>query len=225
MVDNFWRLKNQVYNYVINSLSGLFADLICQKFMEINIDKFSLSDYFSTEAEIFIKLPLLKSLLTSESFWYDPRIYIELPPTHTIRSFYVDERTNFFTRNDNARYKQRRLIRRLELPNGLRKAFHRFRGEYSVSAIERANQFSNDRLERLRARLRQIVPPNEVVVTCGSYARREASASSDLDFFLITADPHLEFRNSTSMLGFVRLKIRSAKSSWSNLPRMGLLHR
>ena len=34
--------------------------------------------------------------------------------------------------------------------------------------------------------LPNIVPPDEVVVTCGSYARREASQESDLDFFVIT---------------------------------------
>ena len=55
-----------------------------------------------------------------------------------------------------------------------------------TTAIDRARAHSELTLERLRAGLAGIVPPNEVVVTCGSYARREASKESDIDFFVIT---------------------------------------
>lgn len=46
--------------------------------------------------------------------------------------------------------------------------------------------FSENKLTELRESLKDIVPESEVVVTCGSYARREASSSSDIDFFIIT---------------------------------------
>jgi hypothetical protein len=54
-----------------------------------------------------------------------------------------------------------------------------------MEAIERAKAFSDDKLQRLRHDLASIVPITEVVVTCGSYARREASEESDIDFFVI----------------------------------------
>jgi predicted nucleotidyltransferase len=47
--------------------------------------------------------------------------------------------------------------------------------------------FSNGRLEDLRAKLKAVVPAGELVVTCGSYARREAVAASDLDFYSVTS--------------------------------------
>jgi predicted nucleotidyltransferase len=58
-----------------------------------------------------------------------------------------------------------------------------------TTAIGRAKGYSELTLEKLRNRLANIVPANEVVVTCGSYARREASAESDIDFFIITQQP------------------------------------
>lgn len=58
-----------------------------------------------------------------------------------------------------------------------------------MTAIERAKTFSESRIEKLRARLADVVPSDDVVLTCGSYARREASDASDLDFFIITQQP------------------------------------
>ena len=55
----------------------------------------------------------------------------------------------------------------------------------TLSAIERARAFSETRLEALRARIPALVPAGASVVACGSYARREASAASDFDYFTI----------------------------------------
>jgi predicted nucleotidyltransferase len=55
-----------------------------------------------------------------------------------------------------------------------------------MDAYSQAKVFSEKKLAELRSSLQDIVPPQEVVVTCGSYARREASESSDIDFFIIT---------------------------------------
>jgi hypothetical protein len=56
-----------------------------------------------------------------------------------------------------------------------------------TTAIERAKGFSETKLGAIRERLRGLdgIPNSVAVVTCGSYARREASDSSDLDFFAI----------------------------------------
>ena len=47
-------------------------------------------------------------------------------------------------------------------------------------------EFSDQKLKELRAKLPTIVPKGELVVTCGSYARREAVSDSDLDFFSVS---------------------------------------
>jgi HD superfamily phosphohydrolase len=192
MVDNFWHLKNEIYEHLINSPSGFLADLACQKLMEKHISIIAPYDYFSTEAAIFLKIPPLKQLLTSPAFWDGLALYIELPATHKTRSFYVDERGDFYARDDTSRYKQRKRVDRLELPHGVRQPPVRSDRVPTMTAIARAISFSNTRLGQLRDRLRGIVPPGELVLTCGSYARREASESSDLDFFIISSDPDFD---------------------------------
>jgi predicted nucleotidyltransferase len=54
-----------------------------------------------------------------------------------------------------------------------------------MDAIERARDFSESKVSDLRKRLAAEVPQGANVVTCGSFARRDASASSDLDYFCI----------------------------------------
>ena len=56
-------------------------------------------------------------------------------------------------------------------------------------AIDAARLYSNEQLKKLRDGLANIVPDGEIVLTCGSYARREACSSSDIDFFVITQQP------------------------------------
>jgi predicted nucleotidyltransferase len=58
-----------------------------------------------------------------------------------------------------------------------------------TTAIERAKHYSNAKLAALRTRLVGAVSPTDVVLTCGSYARREASDASDIDFFIVTQQP------------------------------------
>lgn len=56
------------------------------------------------------------------------------------------------------------------------------------SAYERTKSLSNNNLAKLRAALDPIVPKEAVALTCGSYARREATSGSDLDFFVLLPD-------------------------------------
>lgn len=57
-----------------------------------------------------------------------------------------------------------------------------------MDAIKAAQKFSDEKIEALRQSLKDLVPAPYVVVTCGSFARREADTESDLDYFLITPD-------------------------------------
>lgn len=49
--------------------------------------------------------------------------------------------------------------------------------------------FSNGKLDAVRSALLPVSPANGFVVTCGSYARREASETSDMDFFTVYDKP------------------------------------
>jgi hypothetical protein len=55
-----------------------------------------------------------------------------------------------------------------------------------MKAIETAKQFSNEKLDKLRTSVAPLVPQEEMVFINGSYARREASAGSDIDFYIVT---------------------------------------
>ena len=55
-------------------------------------------------------------------------------------------------------------------------------------AIATARSYSDRKLAALRAVVGAAVPEGAVVVACGSFARREACAASDLDYFAIARD-------------------------------------
>lgn len=55
-------------------------------------------------------------------------------------------------------------------------------------AYASATTFSNAMLQQLRNKLAPIVPSDCIAVTFGSYARREASAESDIDYLILTPD-------------------------------------
>jgi predicted nucleotidyltransferase len=57
-----------------------------------------------------------------------------------------------------------------------------------MEAIEAAKSFSEGKLGELRTALSTELRSSELVVTCGSYARREASSSSDMDYYVILDD-------------------------------------
>ena len=53
-------------------------------------------------------------------------------------------------------------------------------------AYERSKQYSETQLRAIRARLDSVARKDDIILTCGSYARREASPNSDIDFYVIT---------------------------------------
>jgi Nucleotidyltransferase domain len=55
-----------------------------------------------------------------------------------------------------------------------------------MRAIERAKKYSEEQLGLLRTAIKDLVPADEMVVINGSFARREASAGSDIDFYIVT---------------------------------------
>ena len=57
-----------------------------------------------------------------------------------------------------------------------------------MKAIEDAKTYSNDKLCSLRDAVKVLVPPKEMVFINGSFARREASVGSDVDFYIVTTE-------------------------------------
>ena len=56
--------------------------------------------------------------------------------------------------------------------------------------IKRCRKHSDEKCCALRKEIKAIFPANsnDVVLVCGSYARREAAGSSDVDYFLVTEE-------------------------------------
>lgn len=54
-----------------------------------------------------------------------------------------------------------------------------------TTPYDRSKIFSEERLELIRKNISEIDSSDNVILTCGSYARREASTNSDIDFFVI----------------------------------------
>lgn len=59
LMDEFWRLKNVVYNLVIHNKIGLVFDGLAQAYMVYNISNFSQRDFFKTEEQLRSKEPTL----------------------------------------------------------------------------------------------------------------------------------------------------------------------
>jgi hypothetical protein len=115
VVDSFWNYKNWIYQNVINSRAGVLADYACQYFMRLHLNGIERADYFSTEDQMFRKLPGLIQLLTSPSFEADIIERLQVPITFKSRRFFVDTCTDFFAREDKHRYKQDKHERTLQL--------------------------------------------------------------------------------------------------------------
>ena len=77
--------------------------------------------------------------------------------------------------------------------------------ENSSAMIRKSfREYSNKTLGRLRERLDRLNMTDQVVVTYGSYARREASENSDVDFFILSGEEHC----SKDLIAEVRAAIK-----------------
>ncbi len=106
LVDQFWKSKDLVYRHVINSDSGVLADQVCQSFLYQNRSYVQATDYFTTEEQLFRKLPGLRQLLISPDFASQASLHVPETVSFRRRRFFVDEAVDFFERNDRARYSQ-----------------------------------------------------------------------------------------------------------------------
>ena len=106
VIDSFWNDKNDVYKLIVRSRDGVLADNFCQHLARRVLNKLSVNDYFSTEKQIFRKIPELRAGLTMDLSNYRKYTAVDEPVRYKLRRFYVDKDSSFFTRDDHSRYRQ-----------------------------------------------------------------------------------------------------------------------
>jgi uncharacterized protein len=130
VLDRFWRLKQKVYRYIINSRRGVLADYVCQYYMRRNIEQFARETYFFDEATLRKEHPRLFTLLKKAR---DPaalrRVFERESPAFSIefdeREFFVDPTIPFGGLDqDWSRYRQRKSSKTLRIAELLPLAEH-----------------------------------------------------------------------------------------------------
>jgi putative nucleotidyltransferase with HDIG domain len=115
LVDGFWISKDLVYRHLINSRLGVLADEVCQSFLRQHIANITAEDYFSTEEQVFRKLPGLRQLLTSPNFSTQVTLHVPEAICFKRRRFFIDQTVDFFARLDDRRYFQTKEQATLEV--------------------------------------------------------------------------------------------------------------
>jgi uncharacterized protein len=106
VADEFWGYKDQVYRTLINARSGVLADFACQVYMRRNTGGLSAEFYYATEEQIFKKLVGLRELLVSRTFESSLVREVDAPIVYLARRFIIDNKGDFFNRDDRRRYVQ-----------------------------------------------------------------------------------------------------------------------
>ena len=113
IVDEFWKYKDWVYKYIINSRKGVLSDFACQHFLRKNLKHIDLDCCYGTDTKIFKKLPGLREDLVSNTFinkMIDEIDNTEKPVHYWDRSYCIDSEGDFFDRRDDIRYRHSRAL-------------------------------------------------------------------------------------------------------------------
>lgn len=113
--DDFWSLKNSVYNLVINAPIGRLLDTVAQSYMAANIDRFSKDDFLKTERSFRASHPeLFKYLRVVLEHQNDlrarlPRSWLAVDVKINNRKFFVNEKVELASHHQiDERYRQTR---------------------------------------------------------------------------------------------------------------------
>lgn len=116
-VDNFWEYKDYAYRFIVRSEFGVASDYLCEAIVSSNILCLERNDYFLTEKQIFRKIPDLKKLLLNFELRSRATHNEKKEIAYKARLFSVDHRFDFYSRNDKARYTQRKEDRVMRAPD------------------------------------------------------------------------------------------------------------
>ena len=108
IVDEFWTHKQWVYEHLIHSEKGILSDHVCMAYLQDRIEQIDNTWLFIDDKELFHRLEGLKELLLSDSFESRALQRIEGTVHFTKRDYFVDERGDFFAREDTLRYQNTR---------------------------------------------------------------------------------------------------------------------
>ena len=108
IVDEFWKYKETVYKNIINSEEGILSDIVCQFSLRRNPEHIHLDCYYGTENGLFRRLPGLRELLTCQTFRRDVELMLDGSIYYRSRHYYIDDGGNFFSRQDETRYRHKR---------------------------------------------------------------------------------------------------------------------
>lgn len=116
VLDQFWQLKNAVYQHIINGRAGLLADYLARSYMERRIHAFTADSYFQDEKALRRQHANLFDLLTKSRSPSDLREFLgsealDEPIEAPSRCFYVDGRES----DPGNRYRQSKSLRCMEL--------------------------------------------------------------------------------------------------------------
>lgn len=115
-VDNFWMMKGEIYNLVIRSTFGAFLDQFFLEVFKTQKDRISPNDFYLSEVQMFRKFPILRRALGAA---FVERFGEQTFPEGlevAVRNFHVDKASDFFARDDRARYRQSKQRKRFEVP-------------------------------------------------------------------------------------------------------------
>lgn len=96
--DDFWGLKHNVYNLVINAPIGRLLDTVAQAYMVTNIDKFSEDDFLKTEKQLRVSHPELFQYLNLV-LREDEDLFTKLPKNWLTADVHINSRTFFVDTN------------------------------------------------------------------------------------------------------------------------------
>lgn len=116
-VDAFWEFKDHAYRFIVRSEFGVASDFLCESIVLQNITRLERNDYFLTEKQIFKKIPDLKRLLLKFQFRRQKAQSEREEIPYKARFFSIDQRFDFYSRNDRGRYTQRKEDRVMRAPN------------------------------------------------------------------------------------------------------------
>jgi hypothetical protein len=105
VVDDFWKIKDEMYHLFIRSPAGVLCDFI---FADIigKIQDLSPSDFYAAESDLFKRAPLLTQILDSGFDVHKLREHLPASIEYVERRFFVDGAGDFFKREDQVRYRQ-----------------------------------------------------------------------------------------------------------------------
>jgi predicted HD phosphohydrolase len=108
LIDGFWNSKAEVYSLVIRSKRGAFYDALFQEIARQHLDRLSADDFYTTETNIFRKIPMLRDVLDEQKMPTIARNVLPPKLAYSVRHFDIHQSVDFKTHADEKRYVQRK---------------------------------------------------------------------------------------------------------------------